>query len=179
MDANTINRNQATRVNPLVAGAAVAVMILSLIGVGVITGVLPHALSQKQGDSPATGQGLLGRYAQTNNCANCGTVESIRTVELPGDASGLGAVAGGVTGAVIGNQMGRGRGNTAMTIIGAAGGAFAGNEIEKNMQKRYAYRVTVRMDDGSFRTVSQTAPPAFAVGEKVRVVDGTLVSARS
>lgn len=97
-------------------------------------------------------------------------------VELKGDASGLGAVAGGVTGAVIGNQMGSGRGNTAMTVIGAAGGAFAGHEIEKNVKKRQAWRVTVRMDDGSYRTLSQSQPPVFAVGAKVRVSDGTLLA---
>jgi hypothetical protein len=37
------------------------------------------------------------------------------------------------------------------------------------------YRVTVRMDDGSFRAISLSTPPAFAVGEKVRVVEGKLV----
>src|SRR5689334_8509120 len=37
------------------------------------------------------------------------------------------------------------------------------------------YRVTVRMADGSFRAISLSTPPAFAVGEKVRVVEGKLV----
>jgi outer membrane lipoprotein SlyB len=64
-----------------------------------------------------------------------------------------------------------------MTISGAAGSAFAGNEIEKSAKKRRAYRVTVRMDDGSFRTVSLSSPPAFNVGDKVRVVEGRLVRA--
>ena len=41
--------------------------------------------------------------------------------------------------------------------------------------KRVVYRITVRMDDGLYRTLSQTAPPAVAVGEKVRVVDGAVV----
>jgi len=41
------------------------------------------------------------------------------------------------------------------------------------MKKRYAYRVTVRMDDGSFRTISVSSPPTFAVGDKVRVVEGS------
>jgi outer membrane lipoprotein SlyB len=61
-----------------------------------------------------------------------------------------------------------------MTVLGAAGGAYAGHQIEKNVNKRLVYRVTVRMDDGSFRTLSQAAPPAFAVGDKVRVVQGAL-----
>ena len=63
-----------------------------------------------------------------------------------------------------------------MTILGAAGGALAGNEIEKNVKKHYSYRVTVRMDDGSFRTLSQSSAPAVAVGERVRVVNGTVIA---
>lgn len=38
-----------------------------------------------------------------------------------------------------------------------------------------AYRVTVRMDDGSYRTVSQPGLPAQSVGEHVRVVNGTTI----
>jgi len=38
--------------------------------------------------------------------------------------------------------------------------------------KRFVYRVTVQMDDGSYRTFSQNAPPPFAVGAKVKVVNG-------
>ena len=81
-----------------------------------------------------------------------------------------------MTGAVIGNQIGRGHGNTAMTLLGAAGGALAGNEIEKNVKKHYSYRVTVRMDDGSFRTVSQSTAPAVEVGRRVRIANGALVA---
>ena len=41
--------------------------------------------------------------------------------------------------------------------------------------KRTVYRITVRMDDGSYRTISQTGPPAVAVGEAVRINDGAVV----
>jgi hypothetical protein len=41
--------------------------------------------------------------------------------------------------------------------------------------KRTVYRVTVRMDDGSFRTLSQASPPSVAVGEAVRITDGAVV----
>jgi len=173
------------RMNPLMAGAAISVIIASMVGVAAITGVLPSANSQKQeaaGKVPETAAPAVTSEARrerqrqfAQSCANCGTVEAVRTVELKGEGTGLGAVAGGVTGAVIGNQMGSGRGNTAMTVIGAAGGAFAGNEIEKNVKKRYAYRITVRMEDGTFRTVSQSRPPAVSVGDKVRVADGIVV----
>ncbi len=178
-------------IHPLVLGAAASVIVVSLVGAAAIGGLLPNARSGKadtpaQTSAPAADSArhevprLAARdgRARDSTCASCGTVEAIRAVELKGDATGLGAVAGGATGAVIGNQMGRGNGNTAMTILGAAGGALAGNEIEKSVKKRYSYRVTVRMDDGSFRTLSQSSAPAVAVGERVRVVDGT-VFARS
>jgi outer membrane lipoprotein SlyB len=63
-----------------------------------------------------------------------------------------------------------------MTVIGGAGGAFAGHSIEKNINRRTVYRVTVRMDDGSFRTVSQSHEPAVVIGSKVRVANGSLVA---
>jgi len=36
------------------------------------------------------------------------------------------------------------------------------------------YRVVVRLDDGTTRTVSQPSAPAFAVGERVRVQGNAL-----
>jgi len=65
---------------------------------------------------------------------------------------------------------------TIATIAGAAGGAFAGNTIEKNMKKQVAYRITVLMADGSKRILTQSAAPAFAVGERVRVVNHRIVA---
>ena len=174
------------KTHPLVLGAAASVMVVSLVGAAAIAGLLPSAHSDKA-DAPASARAHVASVsprhetaprlaAYANTCASCGTVASIHAIALKGDATGLGAVAGGVTGAVVGNQIGRGNGNTAMTILGAAGGAFAGNEIEKNVKKHYSYRVTVRMDDGSFRTISQPSAPALTVGERVRVVDGTVVA---
>ena len=43
-------------------------------------------------------------------------------------------------------------------------------------KKRFVYRVTVRMEDGSFRTLSQGAEPGFRPGDKVRLAQGALVS---
>jgi hypothetical protein len=41
---------------------------------------------------------------------------------------------------------------------------------------RTAYRVTVRMEDGSYRTLSQPKRPVFKSGDRVRIADGTLVA---
>src|SRR5258707_14554753 len=89
--------------------------------------------------------------------------------------SSAGPVAAGRSGAAAGNRADSGSANTAMTILGTVAGAITGDETERNVKKRYAYRVTVRMDDGSFRTVSLSSPPTLAVGDKVRVVEGKLV----
>jgi outer membrane lipoprotein SlyB len=166
MKANTV-KPASIRINPTIAGAAASVMIVSLIGVGAITRLLPDAQEDAQPAEAAR------QSAPAGPCALCGTVESIRTVEVRGEPGGAGAVPGGFAGAAIGNQAGAENGNAAMTILGAAGGFFAGSEFKK----RRAYRVTVRMDDGSFRTVSLSSTPAFNVGDKVRVIEGRLVRA--
>jgi len=51
---------------------------------------------------------------------------------------------------------------------GASVGASAGDEA-KGAARQRIYRVTVRMDDGSERTLSQSKAPLFAVGARVRV----------
>ncbi len=93
-------------------------------------------------------------------CTVCGHVESVHTVQREQRTSGVGAVAGGVLGGVVGNQIGRGNGRTAATVLGAVGGGFLGNHIERRTHTLTRYEVTVRMDDGSRRTVETgTAPP--------------------
>src|SRR5947208_2527003 len=67
-------------------------------------------------------------------CKECGTVTDVKTVKRAGEASGIGAVAGGVIGGVLGHQVGAGRGRDVATVAGAAGGAYAGHEIEKSQK---------------------------------------------
>ena len=105
-------------------------------------------------------------------CPECGTVTDVKTVKKEGEGSGVGAVAGGVLGGVIGHQIGSGRGNTVATVAGAAGGAYAGNTIEKNRNKKGHYEVTVRLDSGKTQTVSSGDAPTVKEGEHVKIVDG-------
>lgn len=107
-------------------------------------------------------------------CSDCGVVQAVTTVQRKGEGTGLGAVAGGVIGGVIGNQMGGGSGKDAMTVIGAVGGGMAGHEIEKRQRATTEYRIEVRMNDGSLRTLTQAQP--LAVGQSVRVVGGEAVA---
>jgi outer membrane lipoprotein SlyB len=108
-------------------------------------------------------------------CSDCGVIELVRETEKPGDGSGVGAMAGTVVGGVLGNQVGRGNGRDAMTIIGAIGGAIAGHQIEKSTKKTKAYEIVVRFDDGTTRTLSQSAPPSWRAGDHVKVLNGVIV----
>lgn len=110
--------------------------------------------------------------AAAASCADCGVVTSMRYVEEKGQSSGVGMVAGGVVGGVVGHQFGSGRGNTAATIVGAGAGAYAGNEIEKNRNKKTYWSVTVKMDNGSVRNLTYSQRPPANEGERVKLLDG-------
>ncbi len=107
-------------------------------------------------------------------CAVCGSVESVTPIERSSKPPGVGVgtVAGGVLGAVLGNQVGHGNGRTAATILGAVGGGFAGNAIEGRVRRETVYQVGVRMEDGSRRTVEVAHAPS--VGSEVTVQGSTL-----
>ena len=122
----------------------------------------------------STSGGYTGSYgsgqasqavARAPVCGNCGRVESVTPIQEAAPASGLGAVAGGVLGAVLGNQVGHGGGRTAATLLGAGGGAYLGNTVEKRTRTTTSYQIRVRMDDGSVRTYNHTQ--AVPVGERV------------
>jgi len=122
--------------------AAVWVIAACVIAAAAVGGFIPNAASRK---AP---------------CTDCGTVVAVRSVKVAGETSGVGAVAGGVTGAVIGSQFGHGDGRRALTVPGD-------------------WRITVRMEDATQRILSQAEPPVLAVGDKVRVVEGRVVALRA
>lgn len=112
-------------------------------------------------------------------CTTCGVVESVTTVQRQGRVDGignsevgLGAIGGAVVGGILGNQVGGGSGKKAATVLGAAGGAYAGHQIEKNSKKVTVYQVRVRMNDGTVRTVEQGT--SVAAGTRVVVEGGTV-----
>ena len=121
----------------------------------------------------------LPAKAQTNpppTCVvDCGTVIDVKTIETKGESSGGGAVLGGIVGGVIGHQIGSGRGNTVATVAGAAGGAYAGNQIEKNKNAKVTYQVAIKMDAGNTRYFNFAQPTSYKIGDKVKIVDKKLV----
>ena len=114
-----------------------------------------------------------GGYARN---ANTGVVERIEVVNKTDPNNIAGTVIGGIVGGLIGHQIGSGTGNTAATIAGAAGGAYAGNRIQdRRRTANESFRVTVRMDNGSYQTVNEDNISDLRTGDRVRV-DGNNVT---
>lgn len=214
--------SESSKINPLVAIAAVSVTVFSLVGIGIMTGLVPSSLSKSSDTTlqsgtadtksagavtepvaPASKSGSASSKpkAQANHtepqapakvasqspapveqakpapvCSNCGVVASVNAIKEKGEGSGLGAIAGGVLGGVLGNQVGGGSGKKIATVAGAAGGAYAGHQVEKTMKSTTHYDVVVNMEDGTTRTFSYDTQPAFQIGSKVRVVNGALTA---
>lgn len=116
------------------------------------------------------------RVAAAASCAECGVIESVRQIDAKGEGSGVGVVGGAVVGGLLGNQVGGGRGKDVMTVVGAVGGAMAGNEVEKRVKTTTSYDVTVRMNDGSSRVISEANQPTWRTGDKVKIVNGVIQS---
>lgn len=128
--------------------------------------------------SAVLGKPLLSTVANrraARHCANCGVVEAVNVIEVKGDGNYLGMIAGGLAGALLGHQVGGGSGKTIATVAGAAGGAFAGNEVEKRMKTTKHYEVITRLESGGTQAIPYETDPGFKVGDKVKVENNTLV----
>jgi outer membrane lipoprotein SlyB len=143
---------------------------LVLAGAALLTGCASNNASQPY-DS-----GSSGGYASSSSSANMGygTIDSIQVTRGSSGTSGAGAVVGGLVGAIAGNQVGSGSGRTAATVAGAVGGAALGNKVEasRNANGPDQYQISVRLDNGDYRTVTQDSVYDLRVGNRVRIVDG-------
>ncbi|HKW37104.1 MAG TPA: hypothetical protein VJO54_04775 [Burkholderiales bacterium] len=176
MEAVT-SQSGSKRVRSLIVAVAASVAVAALVGLGASSGMFRIRSAPAPDEARDSGAPLQGgKPAPARACALCGTVESVRTVEVydePDAASGAVDAATGTEPADTG--PGGAIAGAAASVLDSLSGAVYGGKAEKNMRKRLVWRVTLRMDDGSFRAVSLPRPPAFAVGEKVRVAEGRLV----
>ena len=134
--------------------------------------------------APSPGTTYPGPVSSGNAYSGYGVVQSIDLVQqgntgntgIGGSGIGIGTIAGAVVGGVLGNQVGGGTGRTVATVAGAAGGAYVGHELENRQQQRTAdvYRFTIRMENGSYQTLTQNTNADFSVGDRVQIDNGTL-----
>ena len=97
-------------------------------------------------------------------------IELIKSADAGASNNIAGTVIGGIVGGLIGSQIGGGSGQTAATIVGAAGGAIAGNTIQgRRRADNESFRVTVRLENGSYQTVTQADIRDLRTGDRVRL----------
>jgi outer membrane lipoprotein SlyB len=112
--------------------------------------------------------------AQREETVRLGTVDSVRGVKIStnnGQPSGLGAIGGGALGAVAGSTLGGGTGSILTGIVGGIAGALAGNAVENGAALRDGLEITVRLDNGDIRAITQSSTgEAFMAGDRVRLL---------
>ncbi len=112
------------------------------------------------------------QLAAASVCSTCGVIDGYSAVQVQGQNNGIGAVAGGLGGALVGSKIAGRNEHTLGGVIGAVGGGLLGNAIETHERAATAYDVRVRMADGSIRTVRQSTVPS--VGQHVNIDGDTL-----
>ena len=99
--------------------------------------------------------------AQREETVRVATVESVRGVKISsnnGQPTGLGTIGGG-NGSIIAG------------IIGGLAGAVAGNAVENSVAMKDGLEITVRLDNGDYRAITQTATgEVFNAGDRVRLL---------
>jgi outer membrane lipoprotein SlyB len=108
-------------------------------------------------------------------CHDCGRVTSVAVGDKDGQGSAVGLIAGGVAGALLGNQVGSGHGRQLATVAGAAGGAYAGKKIEEKAKSTKQWTVHVKYDNGQQASFHFDHDPKMHNGDRVRKANGTLV----
>jgi outer membrane lipoprotein SlyB len=114
-----------------------------------------------------------------DRCDQCGVVQSIQMTTEKAQWTPLGAAtpgaitqSGQMVGGVTQFQIGPEGKNQGLVLLGAAGGAAYAKR--PNAYEKPRWDVTVKMDIGSTRVVSQSYEPLLREGDRVRIM-GTQV----
>jgi hypothetical protein len=188
-----MNEKKNALITPLVIAATLSVIAFSGIGVAAITGHLSITHSglnpfSSFGNTPATGilqapavsteghQGLTRHRGETLAegkpvnfqfgarvpsrkpvCPDCGVVDSIVPGQAKPSAPGIAhSVAAGSEGAMI------------LKVSGHTGGEQGGS-------RSAGFVVTVHMENGTVRTIYETERPPFNIGERIKLVNGSVI----
>jgi outer membrane lipoprotein SlyB len=134
---------------------------------------LALAAATLAGCATAPHSGSVYRSYQTQNeqAVRLGMVESVREVTIVNRDSGTGTMAGAALGGIAaGSNVGGGNGSAAAAIAGALAGGIIGNRIEANVNNKKGFEITVKLDNGELRAITQAADELFQPGERVRLL---------
>ena len=141
-------------------------------GAALLAGCADQPTYQSQ---PYQSQPYQSQSYQSQN-SYTGTVDRIEVINRSDSSNVAGTIIGGIIGGVIGHQIGSGNGNTAATVVGAAGGAYAGNQVQQWRRADHeTFRVTVRISGGSYQTITTDNITDLRTGDRVRV-EGNSIS---
>lgn len=125
----------------------------------------------------------IAASASAQSCNTCGVVTSIRQSVQEEEWTPLGAMSSGPTLSDAGATEARSafvfgkEGSRGLVMVGAAGGAVYAKR--PNSYKKPRWDVTIRMDDGTSRTVQQKYEPFIREGDRVRILGTQLELADS
>jgi len=122
---------------------------------------------------PAATSGIY-RANQTGSeqVVRMAVVESVREVIISRGEPGVGTGAGAIVGGVAGSNVGGGRGAVVGTVLGAVAGGIVGQQIERQANTVRGLEITVRLENGQLRAITQEADETFRPGDRVRLVSG-------
>jgi len=195
---NKIMDKRNRLLTPLVIAAAVSVVAFAGIGVAAITGHLsitqlspnpfagfigmsktsppaadpvvtkarPKAVARNQAENARPIDFKPGTRVATgkSKCEDCGVVDSIRAKEV----EKAGVISAGMKDSRAEDSMsasGRASGLTYASLNGTGNGT----RIAVN------FVLTLRMEDGTVRTIYENQRPPFSIGERVRLINGAVV----
>lgn len=116
------------------------------------------------------------RYAERDigrsSVVEFGTVIQARKVDIQGETTGLGGMAGAAAGGIALSGVGQGSGNAAAILGGVLVGALLGSMAEQSMSDRVGIEYIVTLANGTTVTIVQDQPPedrVFQAGNRVMV----------
>ncbi|MBT8130719.1 MAG: hypothetical protein KJO35_00490 [Gammaproteobacteria bacterium] len=137
-----------------------------------ITLALVLALSLSSCMSRLTGDHYGRDDARVVQKVSYGTVERLRLVQIEGTKSRVGPIIGAIIGGRAFDDVGDGRGERIMEVVGAAAGGAAGAAVEEGVTRRGGVEISVLLRNGDeIAIVQQIDPKAdFRIGDRVRVL---------
>jgi outer membrane lipoprotein SlyB len=121
--------------------------------------------------TPRSGSVYSAYQTQNEQIVRMGYVESVREITIVQGDTGTGAMAGAAIGSITASSnVGRGSGSGLAAIAGAVVGGIIGSHVEQNLNKRKGFEITVKLDDGELRAITQEADELFQPGERVRLL---------
>ena len=150
--------NTTYKVNPWVIIAAVSLIIFSIVGIAAITGQMTAVNSETKG--------LAASPEEKSIKPNITPIFVEKRASAPKVERSKPCANCAVVDSIIVSENKEDGGGVSMVPGSVADGQTA---------TMSAYLVKVRMDDGTYRVVSQQDQPVFHAGEKVKIVNNKIV----